>query len=102
MHFRRHWVSAATNQFVQTRGDLFPSLGMVFVAGLRTDQVRELEAFTRQILFHDIRGLLLAVDLPAISDGGTIEKIARVNSGIVPTPELLFPLGGRFFARGDF
>ena len=69
-------------------------VGMIPVRGLRPDDVRHRDAFRGQRLGHDIGGLLLPVDLAAISHQRAIEEVDRVIGRVVEMPQLGFPRRG--------
>src|SRR5437016_5338415 len=86
-HLIGHWISAFADDTVDAAVNLFFCFRVIAVAGFWTDDVGELDAFCRERPDHDIRGLLLSIDLATISNGWAIEVIDRVIGRIVQVPE---------------
>ena len=74
---------------------------MVFVRGLRADDAFEFQAFAGHRGFHNVGGLFLGIDFPAIGDEGKIAKIGGVACGVIPAPEFLLPRGALGFSGGE-
>ncbi len=65
------------------------------MAGVRSDEVGELDSFLLEGEGHHVGGLLLDVLLAAVGHGRAIEQIAGIVGGVVQVPELLL-VQGRF------
>src|SRR4051794_31694866 len=55
------------------------------------DDVRQLDAFFTEGLFHHVCGLLLAINLAAVSDRRAVPEVEAPAGAVVPVPKLLFP-----------
>ena len=92
-HLAWHRVAALGGGGVDALVDFRLGCGVIFVAGVRADHVVQCQAFVCEVARHDIRGLLLFVDLAAVRDGGGVEQVAGVFRGVVKPPKRLL-MGG--------
>ena len=88
-------------ELVEAGGELFLGVGVVFVRGLRADEVLELHALGGGGRGHDVGGLFLRIEFAAVGDGRDVEEISGRGGGVVPVPEFLLPPGALGFVGGE-
>ena len=89
----RHAIAASGGDDVEAALDFGKGFGVELMSGLGTDDVRQLNVLLGEITRHDVGGLLLSVNLTAVSDGRGVGEIHGDVGRIIPSPEGLLPRG---------
>ena len=71
--------------------DLDHGVRMDLMGGLRSDDVRELQANLAHLAGHDVGSLLLLVDLAAVGDRRGVAEVDGGVGGVIPSPQGLLP-----------